>query len=221
MTSPGEPQAQPASSPVEEDRACPDRQQEFVVEDHLPEVNDIEDAELRGKVIAVWQRIYRSSTFQDPRDLPVAPGMPYPHFLHNRSVLHHALAVADNIERFHGIVLDRDVLRASVLLQDAGKFVEFDWSQNDGASDPVTLSAIGRQFQHGFWGAHEAINLELPMEVVATLFRHTFDAQKFPDTLIAKIFFYCDQIDMSALGFDSWDKVAYAYRSSPYAVDGG
>jgi hypothetical protein len=184
----------------------------FDVVEYLPEIELITDEDLRTKVMAIWNRVYESSTFTDPEELPVAPGKPYSHFTHNRSVANHALAIAENLEKFHGITVDRNVLLTAALLQDSGKFAEFEY--RDGK---VELSAMGRDFQHGFWAAHEALIEGLPHEIVATVFRHTFDAQKFPETLITKIIFYCDQIDMSALGYDSWDKVAFAFRTSPYA----
>lgn len=185
----------------------------FDVETYLPEIAMIVDETLRAGIVAIWQRAYEQSTFTDPDQLPVAPGKLTPHFTHNRSVAHHVLAVAQNIERFHDVSVDRDLLLGAALLQDSGKFLEFEWSDGE-----VTMSEMGRALQHGFWGAHAALNEGLPFELVAAVFRHTFDAQKFPDTLVTKILFYCDQIDMSALGYDTWDKVAYAFRTSPYAT---
>ena len=108
---------------------------------------------------AVWQDLWQQSAWNSLEDLPSSPDFPVPHVPHNRSVIQMALAVADAFERFHGVVVDRDVLVAAGLLQDVSKLVEY--GLEDGK---VILTELGRTYPHSFWAAHTALARGLPEE---------------------------------------------------------
>jgi hypothetical protein len=97
---------------------------ELDVDELLPELHLIGDAELRDKVREIWQELWRESKFEALEDVPISPKVPTAHLPHNRCVVTMALAIADALERFHGITLDRDMLVAAGLLQDVSKLVE-------------------------------------------------------------------------------------------------
>ncbi len=178
---------------------------------YFPELELVKDEALRQKVDEIWNDLWQESAFQRLEDLPVIPGMDYPHVRHNRSVLHHVMAAADNLEEFHGVKLDRDILICSVLLQDASKLVEF-----EPAPGGVHMSEKGRQFQHGFFGAAAAMKAGMPMEIVRNIITHTIDNPVYPPTVYSKIIFYADQIDMAGLKADTWQKKGVIFRDSPY-----
>jgi hypothetical protein len=173
----------------------------------LPEIDLIQDADLREKVIAVWLDVWQESKFEELTDLPIGPKIPYPHLPHNRAVVTMAVAMADAIERFHGVTVDRDVLLAAAVLQDVSKLVEL--TPGDGG---VEQTEIGRSFQHAFWAAHKAAEHGLPLPVCEIVLNHTPDAPSLPRTLEGKILWYADQLDVIAVFGDRWVKQLYLTR---------
>jgi hypothetical protein len=167
----------------------------------FPEVELIRDAALRSGVEAVWQELWQASELESIQDLVASPEFPYPHIPHNRAVVQMALAVASTFERFHSVTVDRDLLVAAALLQDASKLVEFNRE-----GDTVTYSELGRQYPHAFWAAHIALKHGLPDAVCHIIIHHTPQAAKFPTSLEGKILYYVDQIDVLAIHRDRWRK---------------
>lgn len=174
---------------------------------YLPEIKLIGDAELREATIRVWRQLWRESGFDDIMAVPVTPSTTHPHIPHNRSVAQMALAVADVLEKVHGVHVDRDTLLVAALLQDASKLVEY-----EPTPDGVARSDLGRRFQHAFYAAHVALNEGLPPDVVEAIISHTHDNPSYPATLVAKILFYVDQVDTAALEVDRWKKKSVVYR---------
>ncbi len=172
----------------------------------LPEVDSIADGTLREKVVAVWQELWENSEWDDIERLPTSSEIPYPHIPHNRSVVAMALAVADAFERFHGIKVDRDVLIAAGLLQDASKLVETR-PKSDGSG--IESTEIGKAYPHAFYAAHVAIKHGLPETICHIIVTHSPTAPKFPSSLEGKILYYVDQIDVLGIYKDRWRKDLY------------
>jgi hypothetical protein len=167
----------------------------------LPEIDLIRNAELRAKVAAVWQELWQQSSFESLSAVPIGPRIPHPHLAHNRAVITMALAMADAIERFHRITVDRDVMLAAALLQDVSKLVEM--APGEGG---VVQTEIGKSFQHAFWAGHAALAHGLPLEVCEVVLNHTPDSPRLPRTLEGKILWYADQLDVIAVFGDRWVK---------------
>ena len=167
----------------------------------FPEVALIEDSAMRTGVEAVWQELWQASDLESIDQLVTSPEMPYPHIPHNRAVVEMALAVADAFEKFHGVRVDRDVLLAAALLQDASKLIEY-----APAGEEVVYSKLGKQYPHAFWAAHVALQHGLPDSVCHIIIHHTPQAAKFPSSLEGKILYYVDQIDVLAIHGDRWRK---------------
>ncbi len=168
---------------------------------HFPELDLIRDPALRAGVEAVWEELWQASSWTSLDDLPSSLEISYPHVPHNRSVISMALAVADAFERFHGVTVDRDVLVAAGLLQDASKLVEYE--PRDGQ---VVLTELGRTYPHAFWAAHVALQHRLPAAVCHIVLTHTPQASQFPASLEGKILYYVDQLDVFAIHGDRWRK---------------
>ena len=181
---------------------------EQAIEEALPELEQIEDADLRAQVRAVWVKFAAQSGFDELTALPVSPKVAYSHITHNRSVAAMALAVSEILHRFHGTTIDRDRLLASALLQDASKLVEYEPNGEGGSR----LSPLGQHFPHGFLAAHAALEEGLPPEIAEDILTHTYEGSSFPKTLEAKILFFVDQVDVAALGGDRWVKKGFIYR---------
>ena len=171
------------------------------LQQHFPEVRWIADRALREGVEAVWEELWQSSSWTSLEDMPSSPEFPMPHVPHNRSVLHMALAVADAFERFHGVKVDRDVLLAAGLLQDASKLVEYCL-----ADGKVVLTELGRTYPHAFWAAQLALRHGLPDSVCHVILTHTPQSAQFPKSLEGKILYYVDQLDVIAIHKDRWRK---------------
>jgi hypothetical protein len=167
----------------------------------FPEAALIRDDALRAGVEAVWQELWQESELESIDHLVTTPEIPYPHVPHNRAVIQMALAVADTFEEFHGVKVDRDVLVAAGLLQDASKLVEY---RREG--DGFEYSELGRNYPHAFWAAHVALRHGLPDSVCHIIIHHTPQAAAFPLSLEGKILYYVDQIDVLAIHGDRWRK---------------
>jgi hypothetical protein len=167
----------------------------------FPEVALIESEELRAKVEAVWQELWQASDFESTDQLATSPEIRYLHIPHNRAVIDMALAVASAFERFHGVKVDRDVLVAAALLQDASKLVEYTL-----INGKVSLSALGREYPHAFYAAHTAVKHGVPDAICHIVLTHTPQAASFPTSLEGKILYYVDQLDVLAIHGDRWRK---------------
>jgi len=169
--------------------------------DHFPELDQIRDPELRRGVEAVWEELWQASSWASLDELPASPEFPVPHVPHNRCVIEMALAVADAFERFHGVQVDRDVLLAAGILQDASKLVEYELRDGE-----VVLTQLGRTYPHAFCAAHVALRHRLPDAVCHIILAHTPQAASFPASIEGKILYYVDQLDVIAIYKDRWRK---------------
>jgi|ERR1700733_1064705 len=176
----------------------------------LPELAWVADDETRAKCVEIWLTLHRESNFPAISDVPVSPTLTYSHVIHNRSVVHMARATADVVQEFHNVTVNRDHLYAAALLQDAAKLVEFDCL--DPSSRKVVHSDLGRRFQHSLYVAHLAFSAHLDLDIIEAIVDHTYSSSRFPRTLIGKILYYTDQIDMAAMGGDNWKKTGMIWR---------
>lgn len=151
----------------------------------FPEVALIPEPQLRDAVEAVWQELWQASSWQSVDEVPSSPDFPYPHVKHNRAVLTMALAVADAFEQFHGVTVDRGVLIAAGLLQDASKLVEY----RRAADGAVTYTELGATYPHGFWAAHVALQHGVPDAICNIILDHTPQSARFPASLEGKILY--------------------------------
>lgn len=168
----------------------------------FPQILDIRDAVLQAAVIEVWEELWRQSKWSDLGDLPTSGEISYPNLPHSQCVVDMALAIADQFERHHKVMVNRDYLIAAAVLQDASKVVEYE----PGPDGKARRTMIGKNFPHGFWCAHLAVNKGLPGEIAHVMITHSPQAAKFPDTLEGKILYYVDQLDVIAIHGDRWKK---------------
>lgn len=169
---------------------------------HYPQVNDIRDEKLRRAVVDVWETLWSLSAWNDPADLPTSGEIPYPNLPHTQCVVTLAVAMADALEKHHGVTVNRDHLIAAAVLQDASKVVEY----APGPDGKAVRTDIGRQYPHGFWCAHVAVEKGVPHEIGHVMLTHSSAAAKFPDTLEGKILYFADQLDVIAIHGDRWKK---------------
>jgi hypothetical protein len=174
----------------------------------LPEIALIADASLRDKVRAVWQVLWARSEFRDFHAIPTSGEIPYPNLPHMRCVVALALGIAEKFEKFHGVKVDRDVLVAACLLQDASKVVEYRPKEGGG----IEKTPIGKAVPHAFEAARVALEHDLPLDVVHIIATHSPQAPRFPSSLEGKIIYYADQLDVIAIHGDHWVKEQVIHR---------
>lgn len=173
----------------------------------FPELNRIGDPDLRAQVNAVWQELWAQSAFADVADVPTSGDIPYPNLTHSRAVLSLCLKIADTFEETHGLKVDRDVLIAAAILQDAGKVVEYQPGKGG-----VERTEIGTSYPHAYWAAMLATRHGVPSKVVHIILTHSPSHAKFPQSLEGKIIYYADQLDVIAIHRDDWKKESIIRR---------
>jgi len=174
----------------------------IVLEDIFPQIEEIKNLDLRKQVEAVWQELWQLSQWCDFDEMPTSKEISYPAKPHSQCVLTMSLAIADALHLHHGIKIDKDILIAAAILQDASKTVEYFPDQNRKALQ----TPIGTQFPHAFWCAHVALNQGVPLEICHIIMTHSPSAAKFPQSLEGKILYYADQLDVIAIFGDKWVK---------------
>ncbi|TCQ95362.1 HD domain-containing protein [Neorhizobium sp. JUb45] len=143
---------------------------EHILED-LPEIADIQSAELREKVIDAWVFALQRSSFDRVTDIS-GEGSPNIFSLkrgtqdaHLRGVTRLALAIYEEFKAtYPEAKVDRDIILAGGLCHDIGKTWEFDpeklkrsEERGDRYGDPT--------FRHSAYGAHVCLSVGLPDEV--------------------------------------------------------
>jgi 23S rRNA maturation-related 3'-5' exoribonuclease YhaM len=155
---------------VEHRRPVTEELRRTVTED-LPEIADIENAELRRLAVEAWAIALAGSSFGRIREIPgdANPGVMVlrrgTQDMHLRGVAHLALGIVDHFKSFFPeIEIDRDVVLAGALCHDVGKAWECDpVNQQRWREDP---SRVGRpSLRHPIYGAHVCLTAGLPESI--------------------------------------------------------
>ncbi|MCY4079362.1 MAG: HD domain-containing protein [Caldilineaceae bacterium] len=153
------------------------------VSESLPEVNEIEDEELRGRVIEAWAFALSESEFTRIDQIR-GSGVPDSPALkdgtqaeHLRGVARMAQGLADGLEAVHGdIGIDRDLLWACALCHDVGK--PFEFSPRNQARWQNDVGAVGfPSIRHSVYGVHVALTVGLPEAVAHTAGAHSAEGE--------------------------------------------
>jgi hypothetical protein len=144
------------------------------VKELWPEIDWIEQEELREKVTQVWVTALERSVLT-PGDLEripftlLAKDCTVSFMAHKRSVVHICRDAARTIRDFYGdaLPLDLDTLIAGAILIDVGKLLEY--VLEDGRA---VQGKMGRYVRHPFSGVGLAMEHGLPDEVVHMIATH-------------------------------------------------
>lgn len=145
------------------------------VKEMWPELEWIEDEELKEKVTAVWVHALEASVLS-PEDLEripftlLAPGCTVSFMAHKRSVVHIAVESAKAMTKFYGdqLPIDMDILIAGAILIDVGKLLEY--ALNDKGESVV--GETGKYLRHPFTGVALAHRFGLPDPVCHMIATH-------------------------------------------------
>jgi putative nucleotidyltransferase with HDIG domain len=159
------------------------------IKELLPELVEIEDDALRGKVVAVYEAALERGGWR-PEDMARLPSTllidpaPATYVEHTRAVTRCAVAAAEAMAAIYGgrLNINRDHLLAAALLHDVGKLLEY---REEGGG--FVKSELGRMLRHPFSGAALCYEFDLPaavVHVVATHAREGEGARATPEAII-------------------------------------
>jgi hypothetical protein len=165
----------------------------------LPEINEIKDAGLRGKVINCWEEAiaFRSWTNAELTSIPftlLAESVKIYFIEHVRTCCRMAVACDKTLEEAYGkrkTPVNRDYLIAGSLLADVGKLFEFE-KKADGS---IVKSVYGKHLRHPFSGVGLAFKHGLPSEVMHVIAVHSKEGEGEKRLPEAIIFHHVDFID--------------------------
>ncbi len=139
-----------------------------------PEIDWIEDPDLRGAVTATWALALERSplSVEDLETIPftlLVPDCPATFMQHKRCVVHVARRAAEAMREHLGSTLPirMDVVLAGAILADVGKLLEYE--RGDGRT---RQSARGRALRHPFTGVALAMECGVPDEVCHVVAAH-------------------------------------------------
>lgn len=140
-----------------------------------PELEWIENEDLRSKTAATWELALRESplTADDLQEIPftlLVPGLKVSFMAHKRCVVHVARESALKMNEFFGDDLrcDMDTVISGAILADVGKLLEYD-KDADGES---IKSETGRYLRHPFTGVALARSCGVPDAVCHIIAAH-------------------------------------------------
>jgi 23S rRNA maturation-related 3'-5' exoribonuclease YhaM len=163
----------------------------------FPVIEEIQDSELREKVIRSWARASREGSFKNLEDIPFSVTIPEANLVnHIKWVMEVALFIASLVEKSMGISINRDLLIASVLLHDLGKAFEYQKKGNK-----YVKSDIGKKFIHGFWGTYIALEERVSKDLAHLIATHSKDSPDHPQLLEGIILHYADFAHADILRF--------------------
>jgi len=139
-----------------------------------PELEWIEDAELRRKVEDTWVRGFEMSPLvpADLHEIPftlLVPDCPATFMEHKRCVVHLSRSAARDMKEHlgHALPIDMDTVIAGAILADVGKLLEYE--KVDGKA---VQSARGKSLRHPFTGVHLAMSCGVPDAVCHVIAAH-------------------------------------------------
>jgi putative nucleotidyltransferase with HDIG domain len=166
----------------------------------LPELNEITDTALRGKVVEAWAISLSKTEFTSIDDIPPQGAPEHPLFKkgkgtqsgHFRGVARIAQRIADGIEAVHpNLKIDRDLLWACALCHDLGKPFEMSPRNQARWRKDVALSGYPA-IRHSVYGVHVALLAGLPEVVAHTAGAHSGEGELIQRSLLNTIVHFAD-----------------------------
>jgi putative nucleotidyltransferase with HDIG domain len=159
-----------------------------------PELDWIQDAELKENVTKTWERALERSplTPEDLETIPftlVVPNCPVSFMAHKRCVVHIARQAAIAMRAFMGgaLSIDLDVVVAGAILADVGKLSEY-----ENIDGKTVQSGRGRFLRHPFTGVALAMECGVPDRVCHVIAAHADEGNRVKRTTEAWIVHHAD-----------------------------
>ena len=165
----------------------------------FPEITEIENADLRSKVIACWAEAmaYRDWSTKELHSIPftlLVENVQISFIEHVRTCTQMAMSIDAVLKQAYGerrTPVNRDHLIAGSLLADVGKLLEYD-KHSDGT---IYKSDYGKNIRHPFSGVGLAFKHGIPPEVMHIIAVHSKEGSGEKRSAEAIIFHHVDFID--------------------------
>lgn len=161
-----------------------------------PELQWIDNPELREKTALVWQKAFQRSVLK-PNDLKripftllCGPDLKVSFMDHKRAVVHIARDSGNKMNEFFGdeLPVDMDVLISGAILADVGKLLEYELDENGKAIQ----GKYGKLLRHPFSGVSLAESCGLPPEVCHIIAAHAGEGDMIKRSTEAYIVHHAD-----------------------------
>ncbi|GIU82423.1 MAG: HDIG domain-containing protein [Acidobacteria bacterium] len=163
----------------------------------IPELNLIEDTDLRNKTIAVWEDAITKGgwTVKRIKEIPFSvhvENCQITFIEHVRTVCKMCVAIADVLKEAYGdrIKLNKDYLIAGALLADVGKLIEYEERNGE-----ITRAGRGKHLRHPFVGVAMSYARNIPLEVLHIIATHSKEGDIMVRSSESVIFHHADFID--------------------------
>lgn len=168
------------------------------VEQALPEIQEIEDTDIREKVIAVWAEGLVESGYESVDDLKFGSGLVQDETQvdHIREVTQLAIAMIDTLVDFRDIDVDRDTVIAGALLHDISKFVET-------APDVKKWTEFAELIPHPHYAVHMLESAGISTHIQHIALTHTHRSKPQPATIEAQIVKLADIASAESIYWDN------------------
>ena len=161
-----------------------------------PELDWIQDSELREKTTKVWELALERSvlTAEDLNRIPftllAGPDLKVTFMDHKRSVVHIAKAAGEKVNEFyHGeLKVNMDVLISGAILIDVGKLLEYVLDDNGNA----VQGTYGKYLRHPFSGVSLAEECGIPAEICHIIATHAGEGDMVKRTVESYLVHHAD-----------------------------
>ena len=159
-----------------------------------PELDWIQDMDLRAKTLATWVKAFENSPLKpdDLHHIPftlLVPNCPVTFMEHKRCVVHIARRSAEAMREFLGrsLPIDLDTVIAGAILADVGKLLEY-----ENVEGKTRQSQRGEYLRHPFTGVALAMECGVPEKVCHIIAAHAAEGAQVKRTTEAWIVHHAD-----------------------------
>lgn len=155
----------------------------------FPEINEIEDSDIREKVIKTFSEAMKRGGWDKIEGIPftlLIPDLKVDLAQHIQGVTRIAMQIAQEVMQ-HDISLNVDYLLSGALLHDVGKLVEYTKEGNK-----IVVSQTGKLLRHPTTGAWLALEAGLPAEIAHIIYCHSWEGDKLTRSAEAHIVHQAD-----------------------------
>ncbi|WP_434311437.1 HD domain-containing protein [Hominifimenecus sp. rT4P-3] len=164
----------------------------------IPQIEQIEDAALRDKVVKAWELAYQYGNFENLKTARFNPFCDYVTLCqHTRSVTEGSICLAKILQKEYQYDIDMDAVISIAALHDISKLLE-NTPKEDGG---IQKTEVGRSYQHGFFSAYYSLQAGLPHKISAAILAHTHQTKTLPTSLEGILVTYADLSDADAHRF--------------------
>ena len=163
----------------------------------FPELEAIEDDDLRARVVRAWTTAIEENDVEGLHAVPWLPptqrdlGLEDARLVdHVRDVTDCALALAETLTERRDLALSLDTVVAGALVHDVSKLAEFD------GMEPTPVSDL---LGHPYYGVHVVSRAGLPVELAHIVLSHTPRTTVEPATLEAELVRRADEAAAAAI----------------------